>query len=113
MTTYYEIPLSGAPQSFNVALPTSGTDPTTSGAYRMVLQYRAAAMGGWTIDLYDGVGNALVCGIPLVTGTDLLGQYVYLNLGGNLVCYSEAVPDAVPTFNNLGSGSHLMWVTEP
>lgn len=115
MPTYYEIPLSGAPQRFNITLPNQ-----TGGnvAYSLAFQYRDADISiaggcGWTIDIVDQLGNQLVCGIPLVTGADLLGQYAYLALGGHLGVSSDGDPDAVPTFDNLGTGSHVYWVTLP
>jgi hypothetical protein len=117
MPAYYEIPLSGAPQRFSVTVPfESGNNALTS--YVMTFQYRAAdpatAGGcGWTLDIADQAGTPILCGMPLVTGADLLGQYAYLNLGGHLAVRSEGIPDAVPTFENLGSGSHLYWVTLP
>jgi hypothetical protein len=46
----------------------------------------------------------------LVTGSDLLAQFAYLKLGGHLVVLSEGETFALPTFENLGSGSHLYWV---
>lgn len=113
MTTFSEIPLSGTPQAFNIALPQSNTQPLQVVQYRMVLQYRAAPLGGWVMDLYDGLGNPLLCGTPLVTGADLLAQFAYLGLGGGIGIYSDGVPDAVPSFDNLGSGSHMIWVTQP
>ncbi len=42
-------------------------------------------------------------------GTNLLEQYDYLGLGGVLWCQTTDDPDAVPTFGNLGVGSHLYW----
>ena len=104
-----EIPLSGWPQRFNLNVPLEGGSGAV-GKYFMVFQYRNAPMGGWVMDINDGAGNPLVCGIPLVTGADLLAQYAYLGLGGHIVVVSDAAPDAVPTFDNLGSGSHVYWV---
>jgi hypothetical protein len=118
MPSFYEIPLSGSPQRFAITVPTEASVPGPAARYTMTFQYRAAdpatAGGcGWTLDIADQSGNPLVCGIPLVTGADLLGQFAYLNLGGHLVVFSEGIPDAVPSFANLGSGSHLYWVVFP
>jgi hypothetical protein len=115
MTTIYEIPLSGSPQSFNIALPISNTVPPVSNLYRLVFQYRdgQTGMGGWVVDIYDGNGNPLLCGAPLVTGTDLLAQFAYLNFGAMMYVYSDGQPDLPPTFDNLGTGSHVLWITEP
>lgn len=119
MPYYYEIPLSGSPQRFAISLPIENSVPAGGQAsYVMTFNYRdadpAVAGGcGWTIDLFDAGGNPILCGMPLVTGADLLGQFAYLDLGGHLVVRSEGIPDAIPTFDNLGSGSHVYWVTLP
>jgi hypothetical protein len=99
----FEIPLSGMPQRFRIAL--------LGVTYQLNFQYRAAPMGGWVLDIADAAGVPLVCGIPLVTGHDLLEQYHYLNFGGALMVFSDGDPDAVPSFENLGSSSHLVWIT--
>ncbi|MBR8471931.1 MULTISPECIES: phage baseplate plug family protein [Burkholderia] len=104
MTTYLEIPLTPDPQTFTMTL--SGID------YQMTVQYREAGGTGWILDVADASGNALVSGIPLVTGTDLLGQYAYLGFGGRLWVQGAASPDDVPTFDDLGIGSHVFWVTD-
>jgi hypothetical protein len=114
MTTVYEIPLSGTPQTFSIALPITGTVvPPETQQYRLTFQYRDAPMGGWVVDFYDSTDTPILCGVPLVTGTDLLAQFAYLNFGAVMMVYSDGVPDAVPTFNNLGSGGHVMWIVEP
>lgn len=68
--------------------------------------------GGWIMDIRDADGNDLACGIPLVTGADLLAPYAYLGLGGGMFVRSDGIPDAVPTFENLGVGSHLYFVPD-
>lgn len=105
MTTFYEIPLSGTPQHFSIVL--SGV------TYQLLFRYRDAPMGGWVVDFFTSAGDRILCGVPLVTGSDLLGQYAYLNFNATLMVISDGDPDAVPTFNNLGSEAHVLWVTEP
>lgn len=104
MTTFYEIPLTPDPQTFTVTL--SGV------IYRLTVQYRSAGGTGWILDVADANGNPLVSGIPLVTGIDLLGQFAYLGFGGRLWVQGGADPDDVPTFDDLGVGSHVFWVTD-
>jgi hypothetical protein len=53
----------------------------------------------------------LVSGIPLVTGVDLLAPYAYLGFGGELLVATDGNTAAVPTYANLGTGSHLYFVT--
>lgn len=101
MSTVREIPLSAQSQTFQITL--SGK------AYRLAVTWRDPY--GWFLDIARVDGTALVSGIPLVTGADLLAQYAYLGIGGALVVVSDGDPDAVPTFDNLGSSAHLYYVT--
>lgn len=100
MPQHYEIPLKPTPQRFSITL--SGTE------YRLTLQYRM----GWYLDIAQVDGTPLVNGIPLVTGINLLEQHEYLNLGGRLWVQGAGDPDNVPTFDDLGVGSKLYWVTD-
>ena len=99
---FYEIPLSPKAQALTVSLP--------GGDYRLRFVCANVEEGGWIMDIATSADEPLACGIPLVTGADLLGQYGYLNLGGALYVASDGVPDAVPTFANLGVRSHLYFV---
>ncbi|MCA8249266.1 hypothetical protein LGN12_19065 [Burkholderia multivorans] len=98
----YEVPLSADVQTFNISL--SGT------IYRLTLVYRGPA--GWVLDIADASDNPLVSGIPLVTGVDLLAQYKHLGFQGRLWVQGAENPDDVPTFEDLGIGSHVFWVTD-
>ena len=55
--------------------------------------------------------NDLVCGIPLVTGIDLLEQYQHLGFNGGLYAY-ENDTDVPPSFDTLGVSGGLVWATE-
>lgn len=101
MTTAYEIPLSPKPQQLSISL--SGQ------TYILRLTWCWPAQA-WALDVSDSAGNALVSGVPLVTGADLLEQFEYLGVGGKLIVQSDASVDAVPTFTNLGLRSHLFYV---
>lgn len=103
MASLFEIPLSAHPQKFTITL--SGTE------YEMLLLWRNATGVGWTLDIADNQGSPLIQGIPLVTGCNLLEQYGYLGFEGALWVQTTVDPDAVPTFDNLGTGSHLYWYT--
>ena len=102
MATHYEIPLSATPQRFKVLL--SGIE------YQMTLIYRPGA--GWVLDIASATGAMIVCGIPLVTGANLLEQYPHLGFSGRLWVRGSIDPDAVPTFVGLGSETLLFWVTD-
>ena len=64
----------------------------------------------WVLDIADLNAQPIISGIPLVTGCDLLGQYGYLNLGGQLIVQTDSDLDAVPTLANLGSQGNLYFV---
>lgn len=65
----------------------------------------------WVMDMLDTEGNPILRGIPLVTGLDLLEQFGYMKLGGQLLVQTDNDPDAVPTFTNLGSEGHFFFLT--
>ncbi|MFM0488023.1 phage baseplate plug family protein [Paraburkholderia graminis] len=102
MASTFEIPLTPAPQTFFVSLV--GTQ------YQFTLQWRDATGGGWILDIGDASGKPIVSGIPLVTGVNLLHQYLHLGLGFELWVQTDAA-DAPPTYTNLGITSHLYAVT--
>lgn len=101
----YEVPLNAQAETFTIAL--GGV------FYRLMVIYRDATEGGWVIDIADADGVPMVGGIPLVTGCDLLEQYGHLGFTGSLVVQTDHDPDTVPTFENLGTTSHLYFVTQP
>jgi len=98
----YEIPLTPEAQTFKITLGAT--------QYQMTLQYRNAPGGGWMLDIADVAGNRILSGVPLVTGADLLAQYDYLNFGGELWVQTDLDPAAVPTYENLGTTSHLYFI---
>lgn len=104
MANVYEIPLSPQPQVFGITI---GGSP-----YRLRFLYQNVTQGGWTMDVMDSSSNPIVCGIPLVTGANLLAQYAYLGVQGSLYVQSDGDAAAVPTFANLGlaGGGHLYLV---
>lgn len=95
----YEVPLSPDPQSFSITLGAT--------EYRLSLLYLDTNQGGWLLNIGDTNGSRLVDGIPLVTGHDLLEQHRHLGIAGTLTVATDADADAIPTFDNLGVGSHL------
>ena len=104
MPNVFKIPLViGTPQTFT--LQNGAID------YQMTLRYRNTDQGGWTLDIADVSGNALINGLPLVTGADLLAQHKDLGINAELWVQTTSNPDAVPTFANLGDDGCLYWVT--
>jgi hypothetical protein len=89
------------PQRFGITL--AGRE------YRLTVRWLDAEEGGWHLDIEEPEGAAsLVCGIPLTAGADLLGQYGYLGIGGELWIDGE-IP---PSLDDLGESVDLVFVTE-
>ena len=98
------VPLTaGTPQAFSIQL--GGV------TYNLSIQYRndPGGLGGWFLDVADANDNAIVDGIAMVTGTNLLAPYQYLGFGGGLYLQGTTDPDAVPDFAGLGVDALLYW----
>lgn len=102
MSNTYEIPLISTPQSFSITL--SNID------YNILIVWNYLAQA-WVIDFYDANQVAILTGVPLVTGVDLLLPYTDLNFGGKLFAETDHDLTTPPTFDNLGITGHLYWVT--
>jgi hypothetical protein len=100
----WEIPLQAAPQSLYVTL--GGV------AYFLTVRWNAFA-STWVLDIADQDSVPISSGLPLLTGVDLLAQYAYLNIAGKLVVQTDQTPYALPTATNLGTDSHLYFITYP
>jgi len=99
-----EIPLvASTAQRFNVSL--------VGVSYVMKVRWCAPA-NSWVLDIADANDVPIVSGIPMITGADLLEQYGYLGIGGQLICQSDDDTDAVPTFDNLGNIGRLYFVPD-
>lgn len=94
-----EIPLTPEPQTFSITFGTK--------TYRLRFAYTKWPEAGWLLDISDDQGNALVCGIPLVTGLNLLAPYAYLDIPALLYVVNKKDPFMPPEFNNLGTDVKL------
>lgn len=101
MALAFEIPLSSANQTLAIVL--NGIPYIL----RLIFCQTTDPSACWLLDINDQNGVPIVCGIPLVTGADLLEQYQYLNFGFILYCFSDFSNSAIPTFADLGTTSHL------
>jgi len=96
-----EIPLTPDNQQFDISINNIN--------YQMRILWRE---NSWFLDLNDGNGAAIITGIPLITGADLLAQYVYLQLGFGLWVLSDTTLNDAPGEYDLGYSAHLCLVTE-
>lgn len=103
MANFFQIPLQPQPQQFTIQL--SGV------TYTLTFQYRNIDQGGWFVDIGDANNVPILLGVPLVTGAGLLAQYAYLGFVGTLWVQTSDDPDAVPTFQNLGTDGLVYYVT--
>lgn len=104
-----EIPLIAGPQAFRTRLGAA--------EYRLALLWREVepgdpAPGGWVLDIFDANGAALVRGIALVPGADLLAPHRALGFTGSLYAVGTPDPDATPAFEGLGTATRLAWVDD-
>jgi hypothetical protein len=101
VTTAFEIPLAPTPQVFTVQL--GGT------LYNFRIQWCQYAPA-WVLDISDVSDNPILRGVPLVTGTDLLAPFSYLNFNGQLIVKTDHCADDVPGFVDLGSCGRMYFV---
>lgn len=100
MSTIVEIPLLPRPQELFIDFGAS--------LWGFRLRWIDIDVGFWLLDLLDQRGSALACGLPLVTGADILHGLGYLNFPGVLFIVTEGDPKSPPNAVNLGVTSHLM-----
>jgi hypothetical protein len=103
MATPFEIPLSSQPQKFSIEL--------NKVEYNISFQWCEPAKC-WKLDIYDINNAAILTGIPLITGVNLLEPFPYLNFNGQLIVQTDYDLDAVPNFDNMGTNGHLYWIAE-
>lgn len=100
--TNYVIPTTGqVPQRFRVALGST--------TYLLSLHWNKYSRC-WLLDIADTDARPIIHSIPLLPNTDLLGQFDYLDIGGQLaVVVTQGPPDAAPDFYNLGLTNKLVF----
>jgi hypothetical protein len=98
---FYTIPLKPEAQSFGITL--AGKE------YRLTVRWFDAKEAGWTLDIEKpDKAAAIVLGVPLATGCNLLEQYAYLEFGGELWVDGELPP----TLDNLGTEVELVFIVK-
>lgn len=64
----------------------------------------------WKIDIADANLNMLVAGLAAITGADILEQFAYLVIGGQLIAQTTHDTFAVPIYANLGDAGKVYFV---
>lgn len=100
--TPYEIPFSGEAETFQIAL---------AGVLYTLTAHWCAPSACWLLDIATFSGQRIVSSIPLVTGTNLLGQHKHLGIGGSLYVQSHSQLDLVPAYTSLGTSGRLYFIT--
>lgn len=72
-----------------------------------------AAANCWVCDIANSDGVPILQGVPLVCGADLLEQFGYLELGGQMLAQTDHATDVPPTYSNLGIAGHLYYLGTP
>lgn len=67
--------------------------------------------GGWFIDLSDVDGNPIIMGLPLTAGENVLQQFDYLKLPGEIRVQTDGSPLVEPTYDNLGSNGQVLFIS--
>jgi len=101
MTTPQLIPLEAGAQT--LAVPLGGV------TYRMRIWWRESVTPAWVLDLATDEGTALVSGLPLLPGADLLAQHKHLGIPGVLYVLS----DGDITYDSLGASTRLYFLPLP
>lgn len=75
--------------------------------FRLRFNYR---MARWIMDLATRDGTDLICGIPLLTGVDLIGKYRFDGLPpGDFQVYDTTQNLLTPGFSDLGKTVFLLY----
>jgi hypothetical protein len=103
-TPAFLIPLQPTPQQFSITL--NGVDYN-------VRTFWCKPANCWVMNIADANNNPLIFGLPLITGENLLGQFQDIIPGELIVASNIGPPDAVPTFDNLGTVGQVFWINPP
>lgn len=99
---FNEIPLLPDNQQFRILLGNK--------IYTLRIIWRDLA--GWIMDVMDSGGTPLLCGVPLLSGVNLLQQYPQAGIAGTLRVITDKGAPNEPDKTNLGKSSHLIFIQE-
>lgn len=96
----FQIPLQSGAQEFPIRL--NGT------LRRLRFVWREAVEGGWFVDVAGSDGAAILSGLPLRPGHDLLEQHQHLGIG-HLFVTVNGETDRDPTYAEMGDTVQLYY----
>lgn len=99
--TKYEIPVTPYPQSFSITI--------NNVQYTLNLLWNEQS-GTWTLDINSFNNTPILTALPLVANIDLLEPFAYLNFGGQLIVQTDGNLSQLPTYDNLGTLSHIYFI---
>ena len=100
----FKIPFSNTPQRFNISL--RGRLLTLVNRWNFIDET-------WRIDVSDAITfEDLILSIPLVTGINLLRQYKFVGLDGQIIVFTKSDIAAPPGYGNLGVDSNVYFLVE-
>lgn len=103
MAAVWEFPLLPQPQQMQVQL--GEVD------YTVRFGWCASPEGGWFIDIADVDGKPIIRGLTLTAGENILQQFDYLGIPGEIRVQTDSEPLVEPTFENLGSNGKVLFIT--
>ena len=101
MPTAYEVPFEAQATSFVIDL--------AGATYRLTTQWCTAA-ACWLLNISTPDDVLIVGSIPIVPGVDLLKQYAYLGIAGQLFVQTAGDARAVPGYADLGVSGLVFFV---
>jgi hypothetical protein len=106
MATYniYELPFDARQQIVTISL--------IGMQYRMRLAWNIPA-NCWVLDIRNADDTPFLSGVPIVTGADLLAQFGYLGIRGQMLALTDYTRgDLPPNFDNLGTTGHVYFLPD-
>lgn len=103
MSTTYEFPLRPEAQQIRIQLGEA--------EYIVRFGWGDTTDGGWFIDISNADGAPLVRGLALTAGENVLQQFGYLGIPGEIRVQTDADDLVEPTYANLGRNGKVLFIT--
>jgi hypothetical protein len=103
MATTYEFPLRPEAQQIRIQLGEAD--------YVVRFGWGDTPDGGWFIDIADADAVPIVRGLALTAGENVLQQFNYLGIAGEIRVQTDGDDLVEPTYANLGSNGKVLFIT--